>query len=436
MTDLNVRVRLQALVVDDQAKKIATLQGELVSVKEVLAGKDAQAQAEQDKLLSQFQDELAIEKIRTEAAEKESGRLAGLLRTSTELLTEVKATYERTAFQLSTLQSQYDEKSALAFEGARHKDTLDLANALIAELKAAKATAHKKMVAVQSELTEAKAEISRLRQGQSQSAQVAGEVARLQQELAKANEVISKLRQGQGAQTAGEVARLQQALDESNNKIIELEALLNKLATVSDEARSKLQSAANHSDKTNKMLAAAYEETQKLRRKLAYVSRVNQLMHRETVYSVQDKLDVFLLSTNANWLGVPYSQTEYCTYFMLDVHGRGQVLHEYNGALRVHSGDDIPLADSERELLLGEIMKITSKDYIAGMTKGHELANQVSCNALASKDATDDLQSVATHLRNTPEGDALLADFAVVQKLLLAHRREKAAKEKQQKRGR
>lgn len=414
MSDLNMQVRLQAIVIDDQAEKIARLQDALAIAREEQTAQIAKLEQslalvtdEQVQKINLLKDLVEIEKIRTRAAEKESGRLSGLLRTSTDAQAELKAKHDRTAAQLSTLQRQYDEKAALAKQGERTKELLDSANALLSEQSIAKATAHKKMVAVQSELTEAKAEISRLRQGQGQSAQV-----------------------------AAEVARLQLALDESNSKINELEALFNKLATVSDEARSKLQSSVNHTDKTNKMLAAAYEDTQKLRRKLAYVSRVNELLHRETVYSVKDKLDIFLLSTNSNWLGAPYSNTEYCTYFMLDLQGRGQVLYEHNGELRVHSGDDIPLADSERELVLGEIMKITSKDYIAGMTKGHELANQVSCNALASKDATDDLQSVATHLRNTPEGDALLADFAVVQKLLLAHRREKAAKEKQQKRGR
>jgi uncharacterized coiled-coil DUF342 family protein len=376
--DLNMRFRLQSIVVADQAGKIVKIQ-----------------------------DDLALEKARAGAAEKESGRLAGLLRTASDSLTEVRAKHEKTATQLATLQVGYDEKSALAKQDERTKELLDTANALLSEQAAAKAATHRKMVAVQAELTEAKAEITRLRQGQGQSAQVAGEVSRLEGELSE-------------------------ALD----KVATLEALSNQLADIAESMKGRVQSAQNHSDKTNKMLAASYEEVQKLRRNLAYVSRVNDLLQRETVFSVKDKLDVFMLSTSAHWLGEPYSNTEYCVYFMLDYNGRGQVFHEHNDELRCHSGDEIPLADSERATLLGEIKKITRLEVIEGITNGHKLASAASVHAHASQPAIDDLQQVADHLRSTPNGDDLVADFAVIQKVLLAHRRDKAAKQKQAKKGR
>lgn len=330
----------------------------------------------------------------------------------------------------------------------------------LAQLKAAQSDMQNKLRTVESQLDSAQQDASRWR---CNASDLEKELSNIRQELAAMTAAFGKEKDGhllqkrkvvalqteltqtkermstkavsgeQVAELEAMISRLQAELSALIADLHERDELLRKLTEVVETSRPTLESLANHVDKSNKLLADKHVQCEELRRKITFVTRVNELLQRQPVYAVPGVIDFYLLSTNRDWLGAEYKNTPYCTYLALDYAGRGQVIFENAGQLMVRSGDALQLSLEQQVELLARIRELPVDEFIAGVREGERLAQSESVVAHTHPDAVNDLRQVGNHLADTPLGDELVKHFQVVTTWVKKFKADVAARESRQK---
>ncbi len=303
--------------------------------------------------------------------------------------------------KLATVESQLQSAKVVAQEVGGLKSELELSQKLARKQQAELAQAEEKIAGINRKILRLQQENTQLQERLSQRPSGA--------ELEKGSARI--------AQLEAEVAALVASAHEKDE-------LLDKATALAEQFRPRLESLTNHVDKGNKMLAGIHATCEELRRKMAYVTRVNELLQRKAVYSVAGVIDFFLLSTNRDWLGDEYAGTPYCVYIGIDYDGRGLVVFEHKGELVVRAGESLPISSAQSAELLARIMELPVAEFIAGVREGDRIAQEQSVLAHAHPEAVSALQETANHIRTSPDGQALIADYRLVAGYVKLHRAE------------
>lgn len=334
---------------------------------------------------------------------------------STRELSQLKVDHQETQAKLRTVESQLDSSlqnadswRCKAVDSEKALSTTQQALAAVTAGLGKEKDGHllqkRKVVALQTELTQTKERMSN-------KAASAEAIAELQL-------TISRLQ----AESSALIAEAHERDD-----------LIRKLADAVETSRPTLESLANHVDKSNKLLAEKHVQCEELRRKITFVTRVNELLQRQPIYAIAGTIDCYLLSTNRDWLGAEYKDTPYCTYLALDYDGRGQVVFEHAGQLTVRSGDALPLSAEQQAELLARIKELPVDEFVAGVREGERLAQKDSVIAHAHPDAVMDLRQIGSHLKETPLGDELVKHYQVVTHWVRKFKTDVEAREARQK---
>jgi hypothetical protein len=218
------------------------------------------------------------------------------------------------------------------------------------------------------------------------------------------------------------------SLSEDNQRLSQLVA---DMSEAMDKMASVVQSHENHNDKTAKLMSAQFADLQRTRQKWAYVVEVNKLLQREPIYTVDEKLDVILLSTSTEFLAEPYNTTPYCAYLLLEVSGKAQVIFESQGQVVAQSGARIPLTKPQKEELATKIMAHKKQDIIEAVNEGLQLLSVKSSGALASEQSLADIKDLGEHFMSEPSFPELAAHFKEIMKRYGDYKRELASRVKQ-----
>lgn len=390
-------IAMQRVVLNDNAEKLLFQEARIAELEE-----------ENQALVDKTTGLLAAADLRYDALLQQSTG-------STRELALLKVAQNETQNKLRTIESQLD--SAL--------QNADLWRCSASDLEKTLSNARQELATVTAEL--GKEKDGHLLQKR--------KVVALQTELTQTKE-----RMNNKAASAEQIAELEQriALLQAESAALIAEAherddLIRKLAEAVETSRPTLESLANHVEKSNKLLAEKHVQCEELRRKITFVTRVNELLQRQPIYAVAGTIDFYLLSTNRDWLGAEYQKTPYCTYLGLDYDGRGQVVFEHNGQLMVRSGDTLPLSAEQQAELLARIKELPVDEFVAGVREGERLAQKDSVVAHAHPDAVMDLRQIGNHLKETPLGDELVKHYQVVTAWVKKFKADAAAREARQK---